>query len=283
MAQALHKLNPDSPQIMAILNITPDSFSDGGRFFDAENLDIGDVERRALEALGDGATILDIGGESTRPGAEPVSLQQELDRVIPVFERLQGVDAVLSLDSSRPEVFAEAAKYGLGLINDVRALQLPGAVAMAAGLQLPVCLMHMQGAPKTMQQAPSYKQVAQEVQAFFKERMATCKNAGIIPENILLDPGFGFGKNVQHNATLLNNLTALQSFGAKLLVGMSRKSMVSDLLGGRAVEQRLYGSLALAAMAAERGAWIIRVHDVKASFDVVKTVEQIKILGSSDD
>lgn len=283
MAQALHTLNPNTPQIMAVLNITPDSFSDGGRFFEAANIDVADVERRALEAVNDGASILDIGGESTRPGAEPVSLEQELERVVPVFERLQGIDAVLSLDSSRPEVFAEAAKYGLGLINDVRALQMPGALEVAAALQLPVCLMHMQGAPKTMQQAPSYQQIEQEVAAFFTQRIGACEQAGIKRENILLDPGFGFGKNVQHNARLLNNLKALHGFGAKLLVGMSRKSMVSDLLGGRQVDQRLYGSLALAVMAAERGAWIIRVHDVKASFDAVKTLEQIKILGNSHD
>lgn len=279
MAKQLHQLDANTPQIMAILNITPDSFSDGGRLYKNTQPDLARIRKQAQQALADGATILDIGGESTRPGAVAVSLEQELERVIPVFSCLQGLDAVLSLDSSRPEVFIEAAKYGLGLINDVRALQAPGALEAAATLQLPVCLMHMQGSPETMQQAPSYLQLEQEVQDFFVQRIAACKAAGIKESNILLDPGFGFGKNVQHNATLLHNLASMQRFDRPLLVGMSRKSMVSDLLNGRTVEQRLFGSLALAVMAVERGAWIVRVHDVKASYDAVMAAHKITIIG----
>ena len=258
-------LTLSAPVVMGVLNVTPDSFSDGGRFTGRDA-----ALRHARQMLADGAAIIDVGGESTRPGAAPVSPQEELDRVIPVVEVLAAeLDAVISLDTSTPEVMTEGARAGAGLINDVRALQRPGALAAAAASQLPVCLMHMQGQPDTMQQAPRYDDVVAEVSDFLTARVAACEAAGIPRQRLLLDPGFGFGKTLAHNLRLLRELDRLHALGLPLLVGMSRKSMIGQALG-RAVDERLPGSLALAVMAVERGAQIVRVHDVRETVDALR-------------
>ena len=254
----------DAPVVMGVLNVTPDSFSDGGRFLAAD-----DALRQAEAMVADGAAIVDVGGESTRPGAEPVSVQEELDRVIPVLEALASrVEAVLSVDTSTPEVMGEAASAGAGLINDVRALRREGALEAAAGTELPVCLMHMQGEPGTMQQDPRYTDVVTEVHAFLRHRVEECERAGIARERLILDPGFGFGKTLAHNLRLLAELDRLAG-DLPLLVGMSRKSMIGKVTG-REVEERLPGSLAVAVMAVERGASIIRAHDVRETVDAVR-------------
>lgn len=257
---------------MGILNTTPDSFSDGGSYYQGQCLSVDLVLRRAEEMLNQGAQIIDIGGESTRPGAPVVSAQEELDRVIPAVEAVVNrLGAIVSVDTSSPNVISEAAKYGAGLINDVRALQREGALVAAAATGLPVCLMHMQGEPDSMQNSPIYGDVVAQVSDFLRARALACESAGIASEQILLDPGFGFGKTLEHNLALLNGLPKLASLGFPLLVGMSRKSMLGHLLG-RPVEQRLAGSLALAMLAAERGAAIIRVHDVAETVDVLKVL-----------
>lgn len=249
---------------MGVLNITADSFSDGGRY---SSLDAAIAHARAMAAAG--AAIIDIGGESTRPGAEPVSLQQELDRVLPVIEALRGqVDAVLSIDTMKPDVMRTAVKAGAGLVNDVLALQAPGSLAAVADSKAAVCLMHMQGTPQTMQAAPHYDDVVGEVAAFLQQRAAACLAAGMAADRIALDPGFGFGKSLEHNLQLLAGLSQLTSARFPLLVGLSRKSMLGKLLG-RPVEQRLAGSLALAAIAVMHGARIIRCHDVAETCDAV--------------
>lgn len=255
------------PQIMGVLNITPDSFSDGGKFIGRQAAI--DHARAMVEA---GAAIVDIGGESTRPGAAEVSVEQELSRVIPVIEALSdSIPAVISIDTSKPEVMAAAVAAGAGLINDVRGLREPGALEAVAGLTVPVCLMHMQGQPRTMQKAPHYEDVVEEVYGFLMERVAACEAGGIARERLILDPGFGFGKTVEHNLRLLAHLQRFQQSGLPLLVGMSRKSMLG-MITDRPVEQRLAGSLALAALAVWQGAQIIRVHDVAETLDVLKVV-----------
>jgi dihydropteroate synthase len=249
---------------MGVLNVTADSFSDGGRF---QALDAALAHGRALFAAGAG--IIDVGGESTRPGADPVSLQQELDRVLPVIERLSGeLDVVVSIDTMKPDVMRAAVAAGAGLVNDVNALQAEGALAAVAATRAAVCLMHMQGTPRTMQAAPHYEDVVNEVHAFLRQRAAACVAAGIAAARIALDPGFGFGKTLQHNLTLLAGLPQLAAGEYPLLVGLSRKSMLQKLLG-RPVEQRLAGSLALATIAALHGARIIRCHDVAETCDAV--------------
>tara|TARA_R110002110_G_scaffold362241_1_gene571994 strand:- start:55002 stop:55802 length:801 start_codon:yes stop_codon:yes gene_type:complete len=254
---------------MGVLNSTPDSFSDGGTLYRDSRLDLDLALGRAADMVEQGAAILDIGGESTRPGAAPVSVQQEMDRVLPVLERVVAeLDVVVSVDTSSPELMAAAAAAGAGMLNDVRALTREGALAAAAASQLPVCLMHMQGAPDTMQQAPQYDDVIAEVSAFLLERVAVCSRAGIPRERVLLDPGFGFGKSVAHNLYLLRHLSQFTELGFPLLVGLSRKSLIGKLIG-RAVNERLPASLALAVLAAERGASIIRTHDVAATADAV--------------
>ncbi|HEY9199347.1 MAG TPA: dihydropteroate synthase [Gammaproteobacteria bacterium] len=258
-------LDLSQPQVMGILNVTPDSFSDGGRFLGRE---AALTQARSLAA--EGAAIIDIGGESTRPGAEPVSVQEELDRVIPVIEAVRAeFPVVISIDTSKPEVMRAAVQAGAGLINDVRALREPHALATAAAAAVPVCLMHMQGEPRSMQQEPHYADVVVEVRAFLLERAAQCQAAGIPHERILLDPGFGFGKTLAHNLQLLKRLPMLVDAGYPVLAGLSRKSMIEKLLG-LPVDQRLAPSVALAALAVWQGARIVRVHDVAATVQAVR-------------
>jgi dihydropteroate synthase len=250
---------------MGILNVTPDSFSDGGRH---DRLDA--ARRHAERLLQEGAAIIDVGGESTRPGAEPVTLETERERVLPVVEMLVSeFDALVSVDTSAPELMREVAEAGAGMVNDVRSLTRPGALEAAADTGLPVCLMHMLGEPQTMQQAPHYdRPVEAAVGDFLRERIAVCEAAGIARERLLLDPGFGFAKTLEHNLRLLNRMDALEALGLPLLVGMSRKSMIGQVLE-RPVDQRLPGGLALSVMAVERGARIIRVHDVAPTVDAI--------------
>lgn len=256
---------------MGILNVTPDSFSDGGRY---SRLDL--ALNHAEQMVADGAAIIDVGGESTRPGAAPVSLSQEMDRVLPIVESLaKNLDTIISVDTSSPELMTEAAALGAHLINDVRALQRAGAVQAAAHSGLPVCLMHIQGEPGSMQDNPVYTDVMDDVHNFFVERLEACNHAGIQQDQILLDPGFGFGKLLGHNLTLLNRLDQLTIGGCPLLVGMSRKRMIGEVLN-KEIDDRLNGSLALAAAAVMNGAWIIRVHDVPETVDVVRMLNAVK-------
>lgn len=253
-----------SPQVMGVLNVTPDSFSDGGRC-----LAPSDALRAAEQMIAAGAAIIDVGGESTRPGATPISAAEEIRRVEPVLRELIRSDILVSLDSSKPEVIELGLALGVHLINDVRALRLPGALAVAARSDAAICLMHMQGEPTSMQKSPSYGDVVQELRDFFAERLAACRAAGVAAERVVLDPGFGFGKTLTHNLELLRRLPELAELGAPLLVGLSRKSMLQALTG-QPVEQRLAGSLALALAAVEGGARIIRVHDVAETVDALK-------------
>lgn len=260
--------------VMGVLNVTPDSFSDGGQFNRPDA-----ALARARQMVADGATFIDIGGESTRPGATPVSVQEELDRVCPVVEAAaRELDAVISVDTSAPEVMAETAKLGAGLINDVRALQRDGAPEVAAKAGIPVCIMHIQGEPDTMQDRPEYRNVRREVSAFLTERIRVAEHAGIRPENILLDPGFGFGKSLEHNLQLLASLEQMHILGHPLLVGVSRKSMLGRITG-REVNERLPASLAAATIAAMKGASIIRVHDVRETVDAIRVVAAVKEAG----
>ncbi|MDO3381195.1 dihydropteroate synthase [Gilvimarinus algae] len=269
LAAAAHSLDLSRPLVMGILNTTPDSFSDGGNCYRADTLDLSLAVRRAEAMLADGAAIIDVGGESTRPGAMPVSEQQELERVVPVVEAIvRELNAPVSVDTSSPAVIRESAAVGAALINDVRALRREGALAAATQTGLPVCLMHMRGEPGNMQDAPAYDDVLGEVSEFFRERLDACAAVGLSRDKILLDPGFGFGKSLAHNLTLLRELAHFHRFGCPVLVGMSRKSMLGHLLG-RELGERLPGSLALALEAAWRGAHIIRVHDVRETADVL--------------
>lgn len=257
------------PSVMGILNVTPDSFSDGGQFYQHNVLTIDSVLRKAEQMIKDGAKILDVGGESTRPGAAQVTTQEEMDRVLPVIEQLRQLDVILSLDSSDPRVIEAAVGLGIGLINDVRALRKEGVVEVAANSGLPVCLMHMQGdSPQTMQDKPSYASVVDEVIAFLNDQVDRCASAGIEKSKILLDPGFGFGKTLRHNLILLNRLDQLVALGYPVLSGSSRKSMLG-LITGREPSQRLAASLSSAIMAAQKGAAIIRVHDVAETVDAL--------------
>ncbi|MBT3437335.1 MAG: dihydropteroate synthase [Oceanospirillaceae bacterium] len=260
---------------MGVVNVTPDSFSDGGSLFASQSLCLDAAMVRARAMVAQGASFLDIGGESTRPGAEPVSAQQELDRVIPVIEAIKAsLDVVVSIDTSTPQVMLEAAAAGAGLINDVRALGRDGALCAVASTALPVCLMHMQGDPKTMQDNPGYESVVQDIGDYFEQRISECERAGIAAHNILLDPGFGFGKSLAHNLQLLKQLQTLANKGLPLLVGMSRKSMIGNVLN-RPVDERLHGGLAVAVMAYERGAHIVRVHDVGPTVDALRMAHAV--------
>ncbi|WP_455819141.1 dihydropteroate synthase [Pseudomonas cerasi] len=261
-------LDLSHPHVMGILNVTPDSFSDGGK-----HNELIQALTHANEMINAGATIIDVGGESTRPGAAEVSIQQELDRVIPVVEAIaQRFEVWISVDTSKADVIRESARAGAHILNDIRSLHEPGALAAAAETGLPVCLMHMQGEPKTMQHAPHYQNILHEVDAFFIEHIARCEAAGIKKSQLLLDPGFGFGKNLSHNYRLLAHLADYHHFGLPLLVGMSRKSMVGQLLNV-GPSQRLTGSLACAVIAAMQGAHILRVHDVKETVEAMRVVE----------
>ncbi|AZR41810.1 MULTISPECIES: dihydropteroate synthase [Marinobacter] len=260
--------------VMGILNVTPDSFSDGGRYNTVEV-----ALARAREMVADGAAFIDVGGESTRPGATPVSVEEELERVCPVVEAIaRDLGVVVSVDTSSPQVMAEVVKLGAGMINDVRALQRDGAPEVVANAGVPVCVMHIQGEPDTMQDDPRYRNVRREVSSFLTERMRVIEKAGVRPDNIILDPGFGFGKSPQHNLQLLASLEQLQLLGHPILVGMSRKSMLGHITG-RDVSERLPASLAAATISAMKGASIIRVHDVRETVDAVKVVTAMEEAG----
>ena len=270
-----HRLNISRPLVMGILNTTPDSFSDGGNSYIGHRLSIDLAVSRAEQMLAEGAAIIDVGGESTRPGATSISDQEELDRVVPVVEALvDKLGAVVSVDTSTAAVIRESANKGASLINDVRALERSGSLEAAARTTLPVCLMHMKGQPLSMQDNPNYNDVVAEVCSYLAGRAEACMAAGISKERIILDPGFGFGKTLAHNLALLKRLPEFSDLGFPLLVGMSRKSMLAQLLN-RSVNERLPGSLALAMLAAQRGAAIIRVHDVAATVDVLKVLSAV--------
>ena len=259
------------PRIMGVLNVTPDSFSDGGDFIAP-----GKAIARAREMVEEGAAIIDVGGESTRPGAPPVSLEDELQRVIPVIEALHAAVSVpISIDTRKPEVMQAAVAAGAGLINDVNALQEPGAVEMAASLEVPVCLMHMQGNPETMQDTPTYNDVVDEVTAFLQARADVCMQYGISKERILLDPGFGFGKTTTHNLLLLQQLQRLVESGFPVLVGLSRKSLIGKVLG-LPVDKRLYPGVALAVLAVWKGAALVRCHDVQATREAIEMCQAVR-------
>ena len=260
------------PIIMGVLNVTPDSFSDGGKFFDASS-----AIDQAKSMVENGAGIIDIGGESTRPGAQAVTAKEELNRVIPVIEALSGeIKVPISIDTSKPEVMEQAVASGASIINDVNALRAEGAIEMAAKLKSDVCLMHMQGIPRTMQDNPSYDDVVEDIKSFFKERIKACELAGIELSSITLDPGFGFGKNLGHNIALLKNLSEFNEFGVSILAGLSRKSMIGTLLDDKDVDSRMIGSVTAALIAVENGANIIRAHDVEETNDALKVWQQIK-------
>ena len=261
-----------SPVVMGILNVTPDSFSDGGLYSQLDS-----ALRQAEKMLNDGAEIIDIGGESTRPGAQAVNESEELDRVIPIIEKInQELDVVISIDTSKALVMTEAAAAGAGLINDVMALRADGALDAASQTGLPVCLMHMQGEPRSMQMEPLYDNVVTEVSAFLNARAEQCIAAGMNKNQIIIDPGFGFGKNLSHNISLFKNLKQFQDLGYPVLVGASRKSMLGQIID-KEVDERLAASLALATMAAINGAAIIRVHDVAETVDAVKVANALKL------
>ncbi len=263
-------LDLSAPRVMGVLNVTPDSFSDGGRYAASA-----DALARAQAMVAEGAAIIDVGGESTRPGAPPVEVAEELRRVLPVVEALAAALPVpVSIDTSKPEVIRQAVAAGAGLVNDVRALRAPGALEAAAGAGVPVCLMHMQGEPGTMQAEPRYQDVVAEVIAFLEQRVAACEGAGIPPARILIDPGFGFGKTVEHNLRLLNRLDRLAATGLPVLVGLSRKSLIGKILDAP-VDLRLYGSLAAAVVAVMRGARVVRTHDVRATVEALAVVRAV--------
>ncbi len=264
-------LDLSQPVVMGILNVTPDSFSDGGRFRQKDT-----ALEHVRQMLNEGADIIDVGGESTRPGAEAVSVAEELDRVIPIIEAVRAEsDVPLSVDTSKAEVMVEAVKAGANLINDVRALRGKGALQAAVELKVPVCLMHMQGEPRVMQQAPAYEDVVAEVLEFLRARSQACIEAGIAEQHIVLDPGFGFGKSLQHNLRLFQQLEQFVALGFPVLVGVSRKSMIGTLLD-IPLEERLAASVALAGLAVWLGASIIRVHDVQATVHAVRMCQAIK-------
>ena len=262
-------LDLSRPRIMGVLNVTPDSFSDGGQLYRDGRVDTDALLKRAEQMLGEGADILDVGGESTRPGATVVSEAEELDRVVTAVEALdQHYDTIISVDTSTPSVMSESAKCGAGLLNDVRGFQRPLALQTAADSGLALCVMHMQGEPDTMQTAPTYSDVVQDIAEFLSQRLAHLGAVGIDLDRVVIDPGFGFGKTAEQNFELLARLEVLSNLGQPVLVGLSRKSMISKVLD-RPPEQRMVASVALALMAVERGARIVRAHDVGATLDAL--------------
>lgn len=271
------ELDLSSPRVMAVLNMTPDSFSDGGELYSGSGqVELSLALARVDAHLKNGADIIDVGGESTRPGATPIGINEELDRVVPVVEAIASrFDTIVSVDTSTPIVMTESSRVGAAMINDVRALQREGALNAAATTGLPVCLMHMAGAPESMQKAPEYEDVLQEVGDFLLGRVDVCDKAGIDRSNILLDPGFGFGKTIEHNLSLFRGLNKLLALGFPLLVGVSRKSMIGSILD-KPIEERLIGSVALAMLAAQNGARILRVHDVAATVDALKILNAVE-------
>jgi dihydropteroate synthase len=270
-------LDLGAPVVMGVLNVTPDSFSDGGRFADR-----GVALNHARRMIEEGAAIIDIGGESTRPGAALASLDEELDRVVPVIEALRRESGVfISVDTSKPEVMRAACAAGADIINDVRALREPDALLTAARTRAGICLMHMKGEPRTMQAAPGYDDVVSEVSAFLAERVAACRTAGIESARLTVDPGFGFGKRIVDNLALLKHLGRLQELGVSLAVGLSRKSMLAKITG-RDVDDRMAGSIALAAIAVLNGARIVRAHDVAATVDAIRVAAAV-VQGESFD
>ena len=266
-------LDLSKPQIMGILNITEDSFSDGGLYLDEAK-----AKDKAQVMIDEGADIIDIGGESTRPGAEPVSLDEELRRVIPLVKFVAGMDIPVSIDTSKAEVMQAAVDAGASMINDVCALQNKGALEAAAELNVPVCLMHMQGSPRTMQDKPRYDDVVKDIIGFFIQRIIRCETAGISKDKIIIDPGFGFGKTVEHNFSILNRLEELQSLGLPILAGLSRKSMIAAIID-KPAEQRVPASVALAILAWQGGANFIRVHDVAETKDALCMVTALEQAG----
>ncbi|MGW5153020.1 dihydropteroate synthase [Rhodococcus koreensis] len=267
----LAALARDVPLVCGIVNVTPDSFSDGGRY-----LDTSAAVEHGLSLVAEGAGLLDVGGESTRPGSRPPSVTDEIDRVVPVIDALAHRTAVpISVDTSRPEVMREAVAAGATLINDVRALRVRGALRAAAELQVPVCLMHMQGDPESMQKAPTYTDVVSEVRRFLIDRVDDCIAVGIPVEHILVDPGFGFGKTLAHNLTLLSGLHKVADLGLPIMVGLSRKGMLGAITG-RNTDQRLAGSVSAALIAAQNGAQILRVHDVAETVDAVAVLHALR-------
>lgn len=263
------QLDLSAPKVMGIVNVTPDSFSDGGRFSSTDK-----AIAHAHDLVAQGADILDIGGESTRPGAMPVPLDEELNRVIPVIKGLAGIGVPLSIDTYKPEVMRAAILAGVDIVNDVCALQEPQALEIVAASDVGVCLMHMQGRPQNMQQDPQYQDVVQEVYDFLKGRLAAAEQAGIAKARITLDPGFGFGKRTAHNLALLEGLSTLQKLNAPLLIGLSRKSVLGQVAGAD-VNERLYASLAASVISVMKGANIVRVHDVKATVEALKVVSAV--------
>jgi len=265
------RLNLKQPQVMGVLNVTPDSFSDGGRFVTPEA-----ALEQARRMVAEGAAIIDVGGESTRPGAVPVSVEEELRRVVPVIEVIAAeMPVVISIDTHKPAVMRAAVAAGAGMINDVRALRAEGAVDAVVRLEVPVCLMHMLGEPRTMQTAPHYRDVVVDIKGFLQERVAVCIRAGIDRRRLLIDPGFGFGKDLRHNLELLNHLNEIIALELPMVVGVSRKSLIGAILDVKA-DERLYGSIALAAIAVWQGATIIRAHDVSATVQALKVVAAVK-------
>lgn len=261
-------LNSNDVQVMGILNVTPDSFSDGGKFTKIDNALV-----QVEQMISDGASIIDIGGESTRPGANDVLVDDELSRTIPVLKAIKSrFDVAVSIDTSKAKVMTEALSCDVDLINDVRALQNDGCIEAVAKSNVPICLMHMKGLPRTMQSSPHYDDIITDIETFFKQRILACNNAGIDSNRLILDPGFGFGKSLQHNYQLLAKLSLLSSLGRPILSGTSRKSMIGNLLN-RAVEERLSGSITTAILAVQQGASIIRVHDVKETTDALKILQ----------
>ena len=258
--------------VMGIVNVTPDSFSDGGRFDS-----VGSALTHARRLVAEGVDILDIGGESTRPGAAPVDAEAEIDRVVPVIEAIRSeLETPISIDTMKGPVMRASVAAGAAMVNDVNGLRNPNALTAAAELDVPVCIMHMQGEPRTMQRDPQYSDVIEDLLAFFRQRVASCLDAGVPERNLVLDPGFGFGKSLEHNLALLAGFGRFREFGLPLLAGLSRKSMLGTITGREHADQRVAASLAAAVLAAERGADILRVHDVAETVDAVKVIHALR-------